>query len=562
MQETGRGIKDEIEYRKLKREERHRKRRMKKAIISAVTAVCVLVGTAAYTGLHSGSVAEAGNKTDVRDLESGSLSGRTVILHSNDVHGAIDGYAKMASLKKQLESSGAEVIVADTGDFSSETPGDDSFGAIDGFMMMRLAGYNVANLGEAEFAQGYDKLRNDISGAKIRLICSNVLKGDKSFLSPDYIYETSKGSKIGFFGLTSPSSCDGLTFLSGDDMYECAKSRVDTLTKNGADTIIALTHLGTDESTGASSTELYKKVSDIDFIIDGKTHEAVTEGANGEPVQSAGEGFAYIGVIVVGADGGIEDHYIMSTKDIKADESVQADADRMKEHTKVSEVSEGNANADAAAPVETSENVSAKGSGNASKDKSAEKSVTENAVKAEDNKAEDKNKSTDSNDENNKGSVKEQKSAEGKKAEEGKDAADEQKASEDQKAVDEKKSADEQKTTDEKNSVEEQKATDEKKSAEEQKTANDQNAAEETKVTEDQKSVEDQKAAEGQNAGDELAALKDGKYEVVKGDCLWNISKKYLGDGARWGEIYELNKGIISNPSLIYVGQQLVLPPG
>jgi len=49
-------------------------------------------------------------------------------------------------------------------------------------------------------------------------------------------------------------------------------------------------------------------------------------------------------------------------------------------------------------------------------------------------------------------------------------------------------------------------------------------------------------------------------YTVVAGDCLWNIAKKYLGDGARWTEIYELNRDQISNPNLIYPGQVLVMP--
>lgn len=49
-------------------------------------------------------------------------------------------------------------------------------------------------------------------------------------------------------------------------------------------------------------------------------------------------------------------------------------------------------------------------------------------------------------------------------------------------------------------------------------------------------------------------------YTVIAGDCLWNIAKKYLGNGARYTEIYNLNKDKIKNPNLIYVGQVLTLP--
>lgn len=50
-------------------------------------------------------------------------------------------------------------------------------------------------------------------------------------------------------------------------------------------------------------------------------------------------------------------------------------------------------------------------------------------------------------------------------------------------------------------------------------------------------------------------------YTVVKGDCLWNIAKKFYGDGSKWKQIYETNKSIIgSNPNLIYPGQKYTIP--
>lgn len=50
-------------------------------------------------------------------------------------------------------------------------------------------------------------------------------------------------------------------------------------------------------------------------------------------------------------------------------------------------------------------------------------------------------------------------------------------------------------------------------------------------------------------------------YTVVKGDCLWNIAKKFYGNGADYTKIYNANKGVIGgNPNLIYPGQVLVIP--
>ena len=46
-------------------------------------------------------------------------------------------------------------------------------------------------------------------------------------------------------------------------------------------------------------------------------------------------------------------------------------------------------------------------------------------------------------------------------------------------------------------------------------------------------------------------------YTVQKGDNLWSIAKRFLGDGSRYGEIAKWNN--IGNPSLIYPGQVLRL---
>ena len=50
-------------------------------------------------------------------------------------------------------------------------------------------------------------------------------------------------------------------------------------------------------------------------------------------------------------------------------------------------------------------------------------------------------------------------------------------------------------------------------------------------------------------------------YTVAKGDCLWNIAKKFYGSGAKYTTIYNANQGVIGgNPNLIYPGQVLTIP--
>lgn len=50
-------------------------------------------------------------------------------------------------------------------------------------------------------------------------------------------------------------------------------------------------------------------------------------------------------------------------------------------------------------------------------------------------------------------------------------------------------------------------------------------------------------------------------YTVVKGDCLWNIAKRFYGNGSKYTVIYNANRGVIGgNPNLIYPGQVLTIP--
>jgi len=50
-------------------------------------------------------------------------------------------------------------------------------------------------------------------------------------------------------------------------------------------------------------------------------------------------------------------------------------------------------------------------------------------------------------------------------------------------------------------------------------------------------------------------------YTVVKGDCLWNIAKRFYGSGSKYTVIYNANKSVIGgNPNRIYPGQVLTIP--
>ena len=49
-------------------------------------------------------------------------------------------------------------------------------------------------------------------------------------------------------------------------------------------------------------------------------------------------------------------------------------------------------------------------------------------------------------------------------------------------------------------------------------------------------------------------------YEVKRGDSLWIIAEKYYKNGEGWIRIFEENKDVIKNPSIIYPFQRFTIP--
>jgi nucleoid-associated protein YgaU len=56
------------------------------------------------------------------------------------------------------------------------------------------------------------------------------------------------------------------------------------------------------------------------------------------------------------------------------------------------------------------------------------------------------------------------------------------------------------------------------------------------------------------------AAAEEKYYVIQKGDTLWAIAKKYLGDGNRYPEIFEANREVILDPDKIFPGQKIRIP--
>ena len=235
------------------------------------------------------------------------LNGKTVILHTNDVHGSIELYAKVAAMKGDYEAQGAQVILADAGDYSQGTVYVSVNKGKDAVTMMNAAGYDVATIGNHEFDYGYAQLKSNLNSAGFKVVCAKVLQ-DGSPVFDAYTKISKGGVQVAFVGLETPEAqtkanpalIQGLTFLAGDEMYAAVQTQVDAARTAGADIVIVLAHLGVDSSSEPNTSyDLYKKVSGIDFIIDGHSHTVMTKGPEGEPIQSTGTALNNIGVITI-----------------------------------------------------------------------------------------------------------------------------------------------------------------------------------------------------------------------------------------------------------------------
>lgn len=282
------------------------------------------------------SIALTGTAVKETPVEPGELDGKTVILHSNDVHGAIAGYANMAALAAEYEAKGANVIIADAGDFSQGTVYVSSSKGADAVNMMNAAGYDVATLGNHEFDYGYAQLVENLKSAKFNTVCCNILDADGNLVfAPSKVVDVD-GVKIGFIGVNTPESqtkanpalIKGLKWLAGADMVKAVQAEADKLADT-VDVTIVLSHLGVDDSSVPNTSyDLLKGLNGVDFIIDGHSHTVMTAGDNKEPIQSTGTAFKNIGVVVIdNAKKAIESNELVEiTKDSAKDETVAAAA--------------------------------------------------------------------------------------------------------------------------------------------------------------------------------------------------------------------------------------------
>jgi 2',3'-cyclic-nucleotide 2'-phosphodiesterase (5'-nucleotidase family) len=222
---------------------------------------------------------------------------RIVIFHSNDVHGKIDNFAKVAAIIDSERKNRSEVFFFSAGDNYSGDPVIDMYDPPGKPMLELLVrmGLNVMTPGNHEFDYQMGPLRR--LAARIPTVSANIEPQPGVFpeLRPWAVLKTRDGTKIVVFGLIQTEPDTGLPSTHPDKIRglrfsePLAKALEMKKLRASGEVLIGLTHIGYEQDL-----LLAKEMPELDVIIGGHSHTRVDppENVNGVLiVQAASDGF-------------------------------------------------------------------------------------------------------------------------------------------------------------------------------------------------------------------------------------------------------------------------------
>ena len=270
-----------------------------KKILATVLLLLYLCTLSAFAEPNASPTPSPVAQTPAAEPYSGSAT--VSILYTSDIHGNIQrneekgtlGYSGIAAIQRSLPDS----ILIDGGDYltSNLFVAQDTVDNV--LNLMNSVGYHLAAVGEADLLNGSQVMKEVQEKAAFHMLSSNVTTGsDRTPLLGSTKIINVKGINLGFFSILNPelrltTGLEELTDIYLEDASKTAQNCVNSLKEQGADVIIALTHIGTQDSTTVDQLAAF--VSGIDFIFDGHDHQAnngrfigetliLNPGANGE----------------------------------------------------------------------------------------------------------------------------------------------------------------------------------------------------------------------------------------------------------------------------------------
>lgn len=228
------------------------------------------------------------------------------VIHTNDTHSRVTdgvGFAKLASLVKDQKAKNPNTLVLDAGDtFHGQTIATLVLGESI-VRIMNEVGYDAMTPGNHDFNYGYGRLLELTKQANFPILSANVKQANGSTLLDPYTIKELDGIKVGIFGLstpettykTHPRNVEGLTFA---DPVAMAQAMVTEL-QGKVDVIIALAHIGLDETSEVTSEKIAMAVPGIDLIVDGHSHSVLADGklVGSTLIASTGEYSANLGIV-------------------------------------------------------------------------------------------------------------------------------------------------------------------------------------------------------------------------------------------------------------------------
>jgi 5'-nucleotidase/UDP-sugar diphosphatase len=227
---------------------------------------------------------------------------RIVIFHSNDIHGKIDNFAKVAAILDAERKGGAEVFYFDAGDNFTGNPVIDQYDP-PGEPMLELLnrlGVDVLCPGNHEFDYGLENLQKFAARARFPFVSANIeaLPGSFPLLRPSLLLKTRGGIRIAVFGLIQTEAGSGLPSTHPDKVKglvfsePLAKALEMKKLRAGSDVLIGLTHIGFEQDV-----LLAAEMPELDAIIGGHSHTRIdpAETVNGVLVAQAGSDNRFLG---------------------------------------------------------------------------------------------------------------------------------------------------------------------------------------------------------------------------------------------------------------------------
>ena len=243
-----------------------------------------------------------------------------VILYENDVHCAVEGYSKLAAMKNELSETYTNVGVVSVGDFvQGGTLGAVSKGEYI-VNLMNKVGYDAIALGNHEFDYQLPRLNELNAMSNTKFISCNFQKigEDKSYFEP-YTIVSYGNVDVAYIAITAPETINSsspaqfkndkgelIYTFNESKLYDIVQTNINAAETAGADYVIALSHIGYDESGNlADITDVIENTDGFDVVLDAHSHsvieEKVIKDKSGDDVllTSTGTKFEYIGKLTI-----------------------------------------------------------------------------------------------------------------------------------------------------------------------------------------------------------------------------------------------------------------------